>query len=194
MQRDCLTIIPLPMKSKTMKYLIFEGEFDQLVITRIIPKELLVGCKLVVGAGYTSSISIGKSIYSRGDNDVALVVDSDTMDEKEVDERYSYIKSSFGTIPSNSKLEIIMFTPEIEKVFFYDKDFVESFFERKFTNFELMSALRDPQFYMRYYYRKDISLNNLRIIMLDNLTEDARRIIQQECEELKKISNFLRFS
>lgn len=172
------------------KYIVVEGKFDKKVFEKLLPKKILKETNIIISEGYTSSISLAKSIYSNGNNKTIIVADSDSVDENEISEKYNFIKKSFEYIPSNSMYKIVLFTPEIEKLFFFDKSFVESFFKIKLSDYEIEAAKRDPRFFINRYSDNE---NNFRVERERLLKKLSKKNIEMIVEKNIEINNIILF-
>ena len=135
---------------------------------QILPQNILTTTKIVEGMGYSSAISLAKSIFINGNARVLLVLDSDTTDENEIKEKENYIKNTFNLISSDSDYKVLYLVPEIETLFFVDKSFIENIFTIQMNDreFELSksnpkSSIKKLAKNMDYYKVVDNCLNNL---------------------------------
>lgn len=120
-------------------FIITEGSFDKKVLEKILPYNILKTNMLVEGMGYSSAVSLAKSIFLNGNAKILLVLDADTTDEQQIKEKENYIKNTFNLISSDSEYKLLYVVPEIESLFFVDKDFIEKTFKIQMneTEFEL---------------------------------------------------------
>ncbi len=149
-------------------YIITEGSFDKKFLEKILPQNVLSNTKLVEGMGYSSAISLAKSIFLNGNARVLLVLDSDTTDENEIKEKGNYIKNTFNLISSDSEYKLFYLVPEIEALFFVDKNFIEKTFAIQMNEREFELSKSNPKSSLKklsknvdYYKTIDNCLNIL---------------------------------
>ncbi len=168
--------------------LITEGKFDNLLLQKVLSKNLLEKVKISEGMGQSSALSLARSFAAKGNNKILLVIDTDTFDENTIKEKFNYAESVLKMITSNSDVRIIQFVPEVDSLLFMDKTFIESFFDTKISDLEFSLYQRDPKFaYVQL--SKGKSVKDVRQKILSEIDENVIKTIQSN-SKIKDIENF----
>jgi hypothetical protein len=168
--------------------IITEGSFDTQLLEKILPESTLSNVKIVAGMGYSSAVSLAKSYYANGGAKILIVLDADTNNEEEIREKESLIDGLFSLIATDAEYKIVYFVPEIERLFFADKDFIESYFKRSFTPLELELMKQNPKVGLRNI-AVESDYKSLSKNLLNSLPVSAIQKIQAT-PEIKKIIDF----
>jgi|GEM_PF-938254 len=131
------------------KYVITEGELDKAILEKILPVKLLQGVKVIAGGGFSSALSWATSLLSTTDENIVLVVDSDSTDDMTTQERYSFLNLMLRRSGTPDRFHIMVLVPEIETIFFQNKDVAESLVGRKLSEIELKLAANSPKHALR---------------------------------------------
>ena len=153
------------MQNQT-SYLITEGNLDKFFLEKILPSNISDKVRIVSGDGMNSAISLARSRYIDGNNKILLLVDADTVDPIIVEDKREKIENMIYSLSGASKVKIVVFVPEIEKLLVTDKAFIESYFDKNLNDFEFDLIQNDPKF------------------GLLKLTKDNSKSISQICTEL----------
>ena len=113
------------MENQNKRLIITEGSFDKEFLEKVLPDEIIEDTKLIAGQGYSSSISKAKSVSLHSKIPIFLVMDSDTNNEFEINEKKENILSIFRMLGKENQIYIFFFIPELEIVFLQDDYFRE---------------------------------------------------------------------
>jgi hypothetical protein len=90
------------------------------LLQRIIPEVLLNNVGIVVAGELSSVKSMARSLVVRRQVPVAIVVDAETVNPDQVEERRREIKEIVESVAANTPVEVILAVPAIETIFFKD--------------------------------------------------------------------------
>lgn len=113
------------MENQNKRLIITEGIFDKEFLEKVLPNEIIDDTRLIAGQGYSSSISKAKSISLHSKTQIFLIMDSDTSNEFEINEKKENILSVFRMLGKENQIYIFFFIPELEVVFLQDDYFRE---------------------------------------------------------------------
>jgi len=171
----------------TNQYVITEGKFDKELLEKILPDSIKNKTNIVEGMGSSSSLSLARSYYAKGENKIVLVFDSDTFDERQINEKQNFAESALKMIPSNSEMKVVIFVPELDSLLFIDKKFIEQHFAKKLTAMEYEIFKRDPKF--AYVKLGGSNINKTRFSLLNKINEQ----IKSEMLKNSKINEIVEF-
>ncbi len=126
-------------------YIVCEETLDSQLLKRVLPTELLntVG---VVAAGSLSSVkSMARSLVVRRRVPIAIVVDAETVNPDQVEERYREIKEIVEGVAANTPIEVILAVPTLESVFFQDSSLMPRLFGHVPSQAVLSMAVYEPE-------------------------------------------------
>lgn len=162
------------MIGKAENIVITEGVWDVKLLQELLPSEIVKNAKFISSNGYSSAISKAKSIALRLQNPIILVLDADTYDKSETDEKKEQIEFVFRSLGVSEQIKIFLFQPFIEVIFFesenvkkkvkklFDKmssDFIsKSHFQKEAAKRRLLSKLNEQDIQS---LREETSLKNL---------------------------------
>lgn len=127
-------------------YIVTEWEFDKKLVEMIIPEELQERVSVLSAGGYSAALAMARSILSaRHQSNAILVVDADTLDEHNIQEREDFIRSYMNRISADERFAILLQKPEIEAIFFEDKSALEHLTSRSFSDLEFKLAKDNPK-------------------------------------------------
>lgn len=117
------------MKSQHNKRIIItEGKFDMEFLHKVLPDNVVKESTFIVGQGYSSLISKAKSISIHSTTEIFLIMDSDTTDEFEINEKRQNVKSIFSMLGKENQTNLFFFIPQLEVVFLQNEKFKEKYF------------------------------------------------------------------
>lgn len=127
-------------------YIVTEGDFDKDLIEILVPEQYQEKVSVLSAGGYSAALSMARSILSaRHKAKTILVVDADTVDEKDAEEREDFIRSYMHRISADNRFAILLQKPEIEAVFFEDKSALENLTGKAYTDLEFHLAKDNPK-------------------------------------------------
>ncbi|MCX6378733.1 MAG: hypothetical protein NT023_04545 [Armatimonadetes bacterium] len=124
-----------------------EGETDARILRPLLklPSDDN-SVKVTVAGGWSSAESLSRSILMNGKKDVVLVVDADASDDERFKERVNFHKERMeGVDTRTSKWLVVVVKPEIEVLFFRDRDTLEAFVGRIVTDEEYFRGQYEPR-------------------------------------------------
>lgn len=127
-------------------YIVTEWDFDKELVEMIIPDDLQERVSVLSAGGYSAALAMARSILSaRHKSNAILVVDADTLDDHNIQEREDFIRSYMNRISADERFAILLQKPEIEAVFFEDKSALEHLTHRSFSDLEFRLAKDNPK-------------------------------------------------
>ncbi len=157
-------------------YIITEGQFDLKLLSQIIPNQFIINTKFFSAGGYSSALSLAKSLLEKSETKKAkifLILDADTIDEIKYKEKTNFINQYIG---SASNFKLILFKPEIETVLFESKNLISRVAKREISDLELDFGKSNPRDVLRLIGIKDKDL------LLQDLTPvDIDLILKHLC-------------
>ena len=125
-------------------YIICEDDLDSQLLQRVLPRELLNSVGIVVGGSLSSVKSMARSLVVRRRVPVAIIVDADTVDPDQVEERRREVKEIVEGVAANTPVGVILAVPAIESVFFQDISLISRLFESAPAQEILSMAVYEP--------------------------------------------------
>lgn len=173
------------MKDRT-DYIITEGEFDLNLLMRVIPSELTSEVKFISAGGYSSALSLAKTLLGKTENmnsNIFLVVDADTNETTKIKDKTNFINHYIGYRDHNFKLLLIV--PEIEAVLFESKNLFKKVLNREISDLEIELGKVNPRETL-----KKLNIHNRSTILEYLAKDDIKDIskhsnIKQLVQELK---------
>jgi len=98
--------------------IITEGQFDAELLQKVLPDEIVENSRFIPSTGYSSAVSKAKSIAIRLKQRVFLVLDSDTAEHNEAEEKKEQIEYIFRSLGKSDQVNVFLFEPETEVIFF----------------------------------------------------------------------------
>ncbi|MEM1214786.1 MAG: hypothetical protein AAGJ82_03830 [Bacteroidota bacterium] len=127
-------------------YIITEYEFDKELVEMVLPEQYQDQVEVISAGGLSSALSLTASILTaRHQSNTILVVDADVNDPRDVEEKEDLICEYMRRDKDDERFALLIQRPEIEAVFFEDKDALESLTGRQFTDLEFELAKDNPK-------------------------------------------------
>jgi 5S rRNA maturation endonuclease (ribonuclease M5) len=158
------------------KYIITEGKFDKLLLEKILEQNLNGHAQVIETSGTSAAIAMANAVLSDEEGEVILVVDADSTDEKRIKERYTQLTFLLERASTKHNFQIFLISPEIETLFFQDKEVANTIAQRELNDFELKLAASSPREALRIYRGIE---GKSRFKLLDELTTDLLNRIRQ---------------
>jgi len=98
--------------------IITERRSDAELLQKLLPDEIVGNSRFIPSAGFSSAVSKAKSIAIRLRHPVFLVLDSDTAEHNEAEEKREQIEYIFRSLGKSDQVNVFLFEPEIEVIFF----------------------------------------------------------------------------
>ena len=129
------------------KFVVTEGKTDRLLLEKVLGN--LKHVEIKTGSGYSSALSIASTILIHHEKPVLLIVDTDSNEQTEIDERKRFVHNYLGTTIPGAVFKVIFVEPELEAIFFQDVTVAEHLLDRSLTQEELESARLHPKQFLK---------------------------------------------
>lgn len=127
------------------KYIITEGITDQLLLKSILSlDEERSDVQIVAAGGWSSADSLARTLLATSDDQVALVVDSDSIDPEQIEYRKRFLNRSLNEAGLPSRWRVILIEPEIDALLFTDKELLEKIVGRSIDPFDFIRGRYEP--------------------------------------------------
>ena len=164
------------------RYLIVEGEFDKLLLSKILPEHVIDRAQFVVGNGFSSAISLAKSMIFQVEQNLYLFLDTDTDDENKIYDKKKDLMNIFINNNYRNKINFIYIKPEIEILIIENKEVLNEIFNYKYTDDNIINYKRPRNILKEINndYQKIIS-NKLTNDIIENIrkTNAYKEILKQ---------------
>ena len=160
----------------TLAYIVLEGNRDQEIIQKLLPKHLLQDVKFVVGNGQYQVRSLASSLLATRNTPVILILDADTDNESQIFEKQDLINYLLRRASAGIPFQVYLAVPQIEIILIQDKLLIEKIAQRQFNDLEWKFAQSKPEEFLETVLGKEQSLNDK---ILRNLNDDEIKILQQ---------------
>jgi hypothetical protein len=125
-------------------YIVTEDTFDEKLLKRLLPGELLRDVFIVAAGGLSDGISMARSLAVRRQVPLLLVFDSDSVDSGLIEQRRSEIEYIVAGV-SIKPIKVVMAVPQLEGVLFGDRELVQRWFGDRLTQEDLIRAEYQPR-------------------------------------------------
>lgn len=107
------------------QYVMVEGVLDKYILETILPQDIVAQSKFIIGNGYNIALSKARSILISSQLPLLLILDSDTTDQTTIEEKKDFICQYVGKLASPGRFHVVMAVPEIEILFFQNREALE---------------------------------------------------------------------
>lgn len=135
------------LNSSVQKFVVTEGRTDSLLLERVLG--YLKQVEIKTGSGYSSALSIASTILIYHEKPVLLMVDADSNEQTEIEERKRFVHNYLETTIPGAVFKVIFVKPELEAIFFQDASVAEHLLNRPLTQAELESARLHPKQFLK---------------------------------------------
>jgi hypothetical protein len=104
----------------TTYVLLTEDELDAKLMEALLERKNVHDVKYIAAGGWSGADSLARSYLTDPHANVALVVDSDSLDEGTTEERKRFLRRSLGQIADTSRWRVVVIKPEIDVLLFED--------------------------------------------------------------------------
>ncbi len=126
-------------------YIIVEDRTDQQFVRVLLPEKFRDNVNVVASGGKSAAISLCRSILVTRQKPTVLVVDSNTTDEREINEQRIILNDLLLQAAGNAPYQIEFAVPEIESVLFCDATALEFILGVAMTDGEKIAAKYNPK-------------------------------------------------
>jgi hypothetical protein len=126
---------PNPSNPKLHFSIVTEGHFEEKFLSELFSHQEFPNSHTIMPAdGYSSALSKVKSLLSNGLENIILLLDTDTTDEKIAKEKRDFVNwyININEKDKNPKVKVIWSKPEFEIVFLENKKFLPQEIRDKF--------------------------------------------------------------
>ncbi|NUO79792.1 hypothetical protein HUU05_06925 [candidate division KSB1 bacterium] len=126
-------------------YVVTEGERDIEILKKLLANPLIKQTVFAPGIETYGAMSLASTLLSTRRKPVVLVVDTNTRDESAIYEKVDTLRYLLRQAAADVPFKVLPAIPEIEAVFFEDRNFVERIIGRKFSDLEWKFAKLSPK-------------------------------------------------
>jgi predicted ATP-dependent endonuclease of OLD family len=144
------------LKQQKQLIIFAEGQSDAEFMMTVFPDSQKKHIKVIASTGYSSMVSMAKSILITYDAYVLLVLDADTTHKAVIEEKRKDMLFSFASLGKRDFVQIFFFVPNLEYVFFEKKALRDKLFNSKETS-ELTFG-KSPSQVVREKYHSTLEL------------------------------------
>lgn len=126
-------------------YIVCERSLDSKLLKRILPPELIDTVGIVAAGSLSSVKSMARSLIVRRRVPIAIVVDAETLNSDQIEERCREIKEIVEGVAANTPVRVILAAPTIESVFFQDIALIPRLFGQVPSQAVLNMAVYEPK-------------------------------------------------
>lgn len=126
-------------------YIVVEGNTDATLITKLLPAEIQQQTAVVVGGGRANLTSSARTLLVTKRKPLALLIDSDTLDENSVVERRRETEGLLRAVSGGVPFKVFVIVPAIEALLFRVSAAVERITGKKFSAENLALSRFQPQ-------------------------------------------------
>jgi hypothetical protein len=160
----------------TLAYIVLEGNRDQEIIQKLLPKHLLQDVKFVVGNGQYEVRSLASSLLATRNTPVILILDADTYNESQIFEKQDLINYLLRRASAGIPFQVSLAVPEIEIILIQDKALIEKIAQRQFNDLEWKFAQSKPKEFLEIVLGTEKSINEK---IFSNINDEEIKILQQ---------------
>ena len=95
----------------TLAYIVLEGNIDQEILQKLLPKHLLRDVKFVVGNGQYEVRSLASSLLATRNTPVILILDADTDNESQIFEKQDLINYLLRRAAAKTPFQVSLAIP-----------------------------------------------------------------------------------
>jgi len=112
--------------------IITEGEFDAAILDKLLSeKKYNVKYRILPASGYSSALSKVKSLLSKSDKKIVLLLDTDTTDPVKIAEKKDFVNSYIDAKTNKYNLKTVWAIPEFEIIFLSSQKFLHGLTRHK---------------------------------------------------------------
>jgi len=168
-------------------YVITEGDWDVEILKKLLPKPLIKQAVFTPGHGAYGAMSMAGTLLSVRRKPVALVVDTDSRSANAIHEKVDTLRYLLRQNAAGVPFKVVPAIPEIEAVFFEDRNFIERITGRKFSDLEWKFAKLSPKEALTTFLGAPEQLHKK---ILSRMTKEDIRALQQH-SLIVELSEFL---
>ena len=171
----------------TLAYIVLEGNKNQEIIEKLLPKNLIQDVKIVVGESQYEVRSLASSLIATRHIPVILILDANTDNESQVFEKRDLVNYLLRRAAATTPFQVSLAIPEIEIIFLQNKSLIEKIAQREFNDLEWQLAQSKPKEFLETVLGKEQSINEK---IFSNINDEEIKILQQH-PLIQEIMEFL---
>jgi len=126
------------------RYFVVEGNNDESILLRLLPKELLKDTRIIVAGGYSAALSGIQTLFTRTNCPIYFFFDADEISSDESEDKELFARNYLKPLFKN-ELHLFSFKPEIEILFFYKKELLEKIFNCSISDEKWQEGKMQPK-------------------------------------------------
>lgn len=166
-------------------YVIIEEERDIEILKKLLPGNLIK--QTAFTQSDSGAVSVASTLLWERKKPLALVVDTNTRNASAIHERIDTLRFLLRPAATGVPFKVVPAIPEIEAVFFEDRNFVERITGRKFSDLEWKFAKLSPKEALTTFLGESKQLHKK---ILSRMTKDDIRALQKH-SLIVELSEFL---
>ena len=129
----------------TKAYVITKGKFGEICLKKALPQKIVDNTVFTSGPDTYSAQTLAHSILADRRRPVVLVMDANTTHEANISEKNDFLQWFIGSVAGGVPYKIMLVIPQIEIIFFQDRDLLEQLIQRKVSDVEWAVAQFQPR-------------------------------------------------
>ncbi len=170
------------------KFIVTGRNSESLLLSKLFSS--FENIKIKAGTGYSSALSLARTILSYHKKPVLLLLDAESRDQTDIAEEYSFVNGYLWMSTPGAVFKIILFQPELETVFFEDAKVAEHLIGRHLTEPELESARLRPKQFLQRELQSASNKTHILNTVISKLDESDLEKLRQ-LPEFQEIQSFL---
>lgn len=160
----------------TLSYIVLEGNKNQEILEKLLPKNLIQDVKIVVGESQYEVRSLASSLIATRHIPVILILDANTDNESQIFEKRDLVNYLLRRAAAKTPFQVSLAIPEIEIIFLQNKPLIEKIAQRQFSDLEWQLAQSKPKEFLETVLGKQTSINEK---IFSNINDEEIKILQQ---------------
>ena len=171
----------------TLSYIVLEGNKNQEILEKLLPKNLIQDVKIVVGDSQYEVRSLASSLIATRHIPVILILDANTDNESQIFEKRDLVNYLLRRAAAKTPFQVSLAIPEIEIIFLQNKPLIEKIAQREFNDLEWQLAQGKPKEFLETVLGKEQSISEK---IFSNINYEEIKILQQH-SLIQEIIEFL---
>lgn len=159
-----------------LSYIVLEGNKNQEIIEKLLPKKLIQDVTIVVGDSQYEVRSLASSLVATRHIPVILILDANTDNESQIFEKRDLVNYLLRRAGAKTPFQVSLAIPEIEIIFLQNKPLIEKIAQRQFNDLEWQLAQTKPKEFLETVLGKETSINDT---IFSNINDEEIKILQQ---------------
>lgn len=130
---------------KTNAYIVVEGVTDREIIKSVIDPALLKNVRIEVAQGKLAAISTARTILKMKRIPTIIITDADSIDIDQIEEIKATYDIMLKQVSENVPYKLLLIKPEIESVFFYNKQHFKRIFQKNIDDNQFILGKYEPK-------------------------------------------------